>query len=175
MKTRLATSSLVLAGVLLLISVGCAGSRISQSISQPYKGPRVRSIALSPGGGVLGDAVGVELFNRGFSVVDPGEAGRLLGRSDLSELEISTGASLEALQGKGIDALLVVKMAAGEDGLPQSASVRLTNTRTQQVIAAISWQNGWGGQRGSMADRTMRKDVAAAAQEIVDGLLKTLR
>lgn len=59
-------------------------------------------------------------------------------RSDLSELEISSGASLEVLQGKGIDALLVVKMAAGDDGLPQSASVRLTNTRTQQVIAAIS-------------------------------------
>lgn len=175
MRTRLASSSPVLAAILLLISVGCAGSRISQSISQPYNGPRVRSIALSPGGGVLGDAVGVELFNRGFSVVDPGEAGRLIGRSDLSELEISSGASLEALQGKGIDALLVVKMAAGEDGLPQSASVRLTNTRTQQVIAAISWQNGWGGQRGSMADRTMRKDVAAAAQEIVNGLLKTLR
>lgn len=174
-RTRLASSSPVLAAILLLISVGCAGSRISQSISQPYNGPRVRSIALSPGGGVLGDAVGVELFNRGFSVVDPGEAGRLIGRSDLSELEISSGASLEALQGKGIDALLVVKMAAGEDGLPQSASVRLTNTRTQQVIAAISWQNGWGGQRGSMADRTMRKDVAAAAQEIVNGLLKTLR
>lgn len=159
----------------LVLAVGCAGSKVSQSVSQPYKGPRVKAIVLSPGGGVLGDAVGVELFNKGFSVVDPGEAGRLLGRSDLSELEISSSPSLEALQGKGVDALLVVKVAAGEDGLPQSASVKLTSTRTQQVIGAISWQNGWGGQKGSIADRTMRKDVAAAAHEIVEGLLKTLR
>ena len=69
----------------LVLALGCAGSRVSQSVSQPYKGPRIKAIALSPGGGVLGDAVGVELFNRGFSIIDPGEAGRLLGRSDLSE------------------------------------------------------------------------------------------
>jgi len=161
--------------LVLVLAVGCAGSKVSQSVGQPYKGPRVKSIAVSPGGGVLGDAVGVELFNKGFSVVDPGEAGRLLGRSDLSELEISSGPSLETLQEKGVEALLVVKVAIGVDGLPQNASVKLTSTRTQRVIAAISWQNGWGGQRGSIADRTMRKDVAAAAQEIVAGLLKTLR
>jgi hypothetical protein len=161
--------------VLVLVAVGCSGSKVSQSVGQPYKGPRVKSIVLSPGGGVLGDAVGVELFNKGYTVVDPGEAGRLLDRSDLNELVISSGPSLEALQNKGVDALLVVKAAAGEDGLPQSASVRLTSTRSQQVIGAISWQNGWGGQKGSIADRTMRKDVAAAAHEIVDGLLKTIR
>ena len=32
-----------------------------------------------------------------------------------------------------------------------------------------------GGQSGSMADRTMRKDVADAAREIVDTLIKNLR
>jgi hypothetical protein len=159
----------------LVLTVGCAGSKVSQSVGKPYQGPRVKTIAVSPGGGVLGDAVGVELFNKGFAVVDPGEAGRLLGRSDVSELEISSRPSLETLREKGVEALLVVKVALGVDGLPQSASVKLTSTRTQEVIAAISWQNGWGGQRGSIADRTMRKDVAAAAKEIVDGLLKTLR
>jgi hypothetical protein len=81
--------------LVLVLAVGCAESKVSQSVGQPYKGPRVKSIAISPGGGVLGDAVGVELFNKGFSVVDSGEAGRLLGRSELSELEISSGPSFK--------------------------------------------------------------------------------
>jgi len=58
------------------------------------------------------------------------------------------------------------------DGLPQSASVLLTSTETARIIGGVSWQNGWGGMAGSIADRTMRKDVADAAKEITDALVK---
>jgi hypothetical protein len=134
---RLALGRLAVVALSIVLS-GYAGSQVTHSAGQPYRGPKVKSIALSPGGGVLGDAVAVELFNRGYTVVDPSETGRILGRNNLSEIELSSGTSLEALQGKGVDALLVVKTAVASDGLPQSASARLTSTRTQEVVAAIA-------------------------------------
>jgi len=158
----------------LLVAValiwGCASSQVSQTSQRPYAGPKPSSIALSPGGGVLGEAIGLELFNRGYTVVDPDETARMVGRSDLSEFEISQAAGLSALRDKGIDALLVVKSVAGNDGRPQSATARLTATNDGQIISAVTWQNGWGGAEGSPADRTMRKDVAEAAREIVNAL-----
>jgi hypothetical protein len=129
---------------LVVLSISCASSKVSQTINTTYSGPKIKTIALSPGGAVLGDAIGVELFNRGFTVVDPTEAGTLLGRRDLTEFEIATTPNLQTLSSKGVDALLVVKSANASDGKPQSASVRLTSTKTQQLAAAVSWQNGWG-------------------------------
>lgn len=162
---------------LLLMSFlmwSCASSQISQTAVRPYRGPKPSSIALSPGGGVLGEAIGLELFNRGYTVVDPDETARMVGRSDLTEFEVSQAAGLEALRDKGIDALLVVKTVAGYDGRPQSATARLTATADGQIISAVTWQNGWGGLEGSPADRTMRKDVAEAAREIVSALASHL-
>ena len=64
--------------------------------------------------------------------------------------------------------------ADGNDGLPQSASVRINSTHTGEILAGVSWQNGWGGQSGSIADRTMRKDLTKAAEEIVSEIVSTL-
>ena len=65
--------------------------------------------------------------------------------------------------------------AASYDGRPQSASVRVNSTYDGTIIAGLSWQNGWGGVAGSMADRTMRKDLTQAATEIAEELTKRLR
>jgi hypothetical protein len=163
---------LVIVGVLFVAA--CASSRVSQTLTKPYQGPKIKTFTISPGGGVLGEAVAVELFNRGYTVIDSDQAARLLGKNDLTEFELASVPSLETLQSKGVDAVLAVKTAAAADGLPQSASARITSTKTHEVIAAVSWQNGWGGQKDSIADRTMRKDVAEAAKEIVNSLQKTL-
>jgi len=92
----------------------------------------------------------------------------------MSEIEVSTPQGLSRLKEKGIDAYLTVKSAGAYDNQPQSASARATSTHSGRVIAGISWQNGWGGQAGSMADRTMRKGLAEAAQEIASALAKSL-
>lgn len=152
----------------------CASSQVSQTTLPTYSGPTPSAIALSPGGGVVGEAIGLELFNRGYSVVDPNETSRLLGRENLGEFELSKAASLPALSQKGIDALLVVKAVSAYDGKPQSATARITATADGRIISAVSWQNGRGGQAGSPADRTMRKDAPEAAKEIVDALGKHL-
>ncbi len=67
-----------------------------------------------------------------------------------------------------------VGAAAGYDGQPQSASVRVNSTRNGKIIAGVSWQNGWGGMAGSIADRTMRQDLTEAAVEITDSLVEQL-
>jgi hypothetical protein len=135
----------------------------------------VKAIALAPDGGLLADAVGVELSNKGFTVVDSVATSKLMVRLNLNEIEIARPEGLAKLKDQGIDAFLTVRAAGGYDQQPQSASARVNSTHTGQVIAGISWQNGWGGQAGSIADRTMRKGLAEAASDIANALVQTIR
>jgi len=141
----------------------CAGSNVTS-----VRGliPPGITIALAPSGGVLADAIGIELFNRGYTVIDINQMSNLMVRYDLTEIEISKPNSLQTLKKAGIAAVLTVKSVAGPDNKPQSASVRLNETENWEIIAGLSWQNGWGGKAGSIADRSMRKDIAGAAREI---------
>jgi hypothetical protein len=51
--------------------------------------------------------------------------------------------------------------------------VRINSTSNwSNVIAGVSWKNGWGGRAGSISDRGMRKDIPGAAEEIVRALIK---
>ncbi|MBV5301038.1 MAG: hypothetical protein J0649_04530 [Methylococcales bacterium] len=155
--------------------IGCASSRISTlPISDKLIHP-VKAIALAPDGGLLADAVGVELSNKGFTVIDSVSTSRLMVRLNLNEIEIARPEGLAKLKDQGIDAFLVVRSAGSYDQQPQSASVRVNSTYTGQVIAGISWQNGWGGQAGSIADRTMRKGLAETAADIANALIQTIR
>ncbi len=64
----------------LLILASCAGSKVSTvgMLSSPTHA--VRSIAMAPSGGLLADAIAVELFNRGYTVIDSNETTGLCGR-----------------------------------------------------------------------------------------------
>jgi hypothetical protein len=120
----------VVTAVLMLSA--CSGSRVSQTIrpSGPVSHP-LRSIALAPSGGILADAIGVELANRGYVIVDTQQTSALMVRFNAtSELELLTPQSLGGFREQGIDAVLVVKAAFSRDDLPQSASVRLNSTHT---------------------------------------------
>jgi hypothetical protein len=149
--------------------ISCSGSKVS-SVTGSL--PRNVKIALAPSGGVLADAIGVELFNRGFTVFDTNQMSNLLVRLNMTEIELADPKNLSVLKGQGIDAILNVKATVAYDGKPQSASVRVNSTSTGEILAGLSWQNGWGGQAGSIADRSMRKDIAEAAKEIIDNLLR---
>ena len=159
--------------VLLLLLAGCAGSRVSRMhVDAPIHS--VSTIALAPSGGLLADAIGVELFNRGITVIDTHATSQMLVRLNLSEVEIMRPQHLSSLRDEKIDAYLSARSAAGMDGRPQSASVRLNSTHTGQILAGVTWQNGWGGMHGSIADRLMRKDLNQAAQDIARELMKQL-
>ena len=152
----------------------CAASKISSLPVSSMPANPVNAIAMAPDGGLLADAVAVDLSNRGYTVIDSATTSKMMVRLNLNEVEIATPTGLAKLRAQGIDALLSVKAAGGYDQQPQSASARVTSTYTGKVIAGVTWQNGWGGQAGSMADRTMRKGLSECAAEITDALAKGL-
>lgn len=168
---------LVLAGVFIAVAIlaGCASSRVSALPTIAKPATLVRTIALAPTGGILSEAIGVELSNRGFVVIDSATTSKLMIRLNLNEVEIAKPEGLTKLKGEGIDAYLSVSAAAGYDQLPQSASVGMNSTHNGQILAGVTWQQGWGGQAGSIADRVMRKGLSDVAAEITDALVKNIQ
>lgn len=165
----------LLLGLVVVINAGCAGARMSMPETLPPLPEAIEAIALAPSGGVLADAIGTELFNRGVRVIDTQDTSSLLLRLNLDEIELLQPKSLSALRERGVSAILGVKSVAGYDDKPQSATVRVTSTMSGEVVAALNWQNGRGGARGSPADAMMRKDIVGAAQQIGQALLNQLR
>ena len=156
-------------------NAGCAASKVSSLPVSSAAVQSVKVIAFAPGGGVLADAIGVELSNRGLTVIDSAATSSMMIRLNLNEVEITKPEGLNKLKGQGIDAILVVRAAGGQDDNPQSASARMNSTQNGQVLAGVTWQNGFGGQAGSMADRVMRKGLADAAAEIATSLVARVR
>ena len=150
----------------------CVGAKISTPQQVPPLSHPVQSIAFSPSGGVMADAVGTELFNQGFNIFDTRQTSSLMIRYNLNELEVMRPS---ALADEGIDAFLVVRTVAGYDGKPESVSVRAVSPRTGEVVAALTWQTGHGGQAGSILDRAKRKGMVDAAAQIGKALAKQLR
>jgi hypothetical protein len=105
---------------------------------------------MMPGGGLLADAVAVELSSRGFTVIDPGATSSLMVRLNLNEVEITQPQGLSKLRGQGVDAVLVVRGAGGYDQQPQSASARMSSTENGTLLAGVTWQNGLGGKRARL-------------------------
>lgn len=159
----------------LFVATGCASSQMSVATSPGTPTPTVSRLAIAPGSGVFGDAVGIELFNSGVTVVDANDAVVIAGRSGLQEHELTSSKGFAALRESGIDAVLSAKSVAAADGTPESASVRIMSTQTGEIIAGITWQNGSAGQRGSIADRTVRKNLSAAARDIAAEIMKRIR
>lgn len=167
--------NILLAIISTVILAACASSKISMVPVSGGSTHAVKSIALAPDGGLLSDAVAVELSNRGFNIVDSASTSRMMVRLNLNEVEITRPEGLAKLRDQGIDAFLTVRSAAGYDQQPQSASARINSTHNGSVLAGITWQNGWGGQAGSIADRQHRKGLADAATEIADALAKNIQ
>lgn len=153
---------------------GCASSKVSVLPVAAAPSHPVKAIALAPGGGLLADAVAVELSNRGYNIIDTATTTSLLVRSNARETEIVEPKSLAVLKGNGIDAVLSVKSAAQHDNEIASASARVNSTHTGRVIAGVTWQNGRGLNAGSPGDRIMKKGLVEAAAEIAEALSKSI-
>jgi hypothetical protein len=89
-----------------LILTACASSKISTvPIAGGVTHP-VKSIAMAPDGGLLADAVAVDLSNRGFNVIDGATTSKMMIRLNLTEVEISRPEGLAKFRDQWIDALL---------------------------------------------------------------------
>jgi hypothetical protein len=160
----------------MMITAGCASQSIEVSRA-PYPASRkVIRIALMPGGGVLAEAVGIQIMAQGFDVVDMSTSTAASLRANLDEIEFTKPSNLRTLAGEyGVDGVLIVKTVAGYDGKPNSATARVLDTANGRLLAGVTWQNGKGGERGSAADNLMRSDVSVAAKKIAEGIGSALR
>ena len=160
--------------VLVMLVGGCAGARLNVSRNPNQLPQKINKVALMPSGGVLADAIGIELLNYGYSVIDTSTVTGYMARYNLNELELTLPQNISKLSDDGIDTLLIVKTVAGYDGRPESASTKLVATATGQIIIGVTWQNGKGGAQGSPADGMMRSNLSQAARQIAKGLGKAL-
>ena len=165
----------LLAALSVTLLSACASSKVSTNSTPNQIKALVKVIAFAPGGGLLADAVGVELANRGFTIIDSATTSTMMIRLNLNEIEIARPEGLAKFKTQGIDAMLIVRAGGGYDQQPQSASARMTNTSTGQIIAGVTWQNGFGGAAGSPADRIMRKGLNEAAIEIANALSERIK
>ncbi len=155
--------------ILGLLLYSCASSNVS-IIGDKVPLANFKNMALSSNTGMLGQAIANELVGRGYKVQSPGQTSNLMLRLNLNEAEVSKAKALKAFAAEGVDAVIVVSAVGGYDQMPQSASVQIINTNTLNIMAGVNWQNGWGGQQGSIADRLMRKGLTRSAKEIVNAL-----
>lgn len=160
---------MVLLALSATLLAGCASSKINATPMLSTK-PAVHVIAFAPGGGLMSDAVGVELSSRGFTVIDTHATSGLLAQLNLTEADVARTDGLGKLKDRGVDAYLVVRAIGGYDQMPQSASARLVSTVDGSLVAGINWQNGFAGLRGSMADRLQRDGLTEAAKQIADAI-----
>jgi hypothetical protein len=166
---------LIAISLISALLVACASAKVSSLPVTTKVHVAVKVIALAPDGGLLADAVGVELANRGYTIIDTASMSKMMVRLGINEVEVQMPEGLSKLKAQGIDAWLSVRSAGGNDGAPQSASARMNSTETGQIIAGVTWQNGWGGVSGSIADRTMRSGLTDAARQIADALVARLK
>jgi hypothetical protein len=164
--------ALVMGPVIALALAGCSTSQVSSLQNSNAPKALVKTIAMMPGGGLLADAV---VVNKGFTIIDPAGTSSLMIRLNLDEVEISRPEGLAKFRSQGIDAILAVKTAGGYDQQPQSASARMNSTTDGRVIAGTTWQNGFGGEAGSIADRVMRQGLSQAASQIANELASRIR
>ena len=159
--------------IVILVS-GCGGAKMSLVQPRDFVDHSVNAIALSPSGGIMAEAIGIELSAQGYVIIDASVVSDLMVRNNLSEIQVALPKNLRLLKEEGIDAYLFVSTSGGYDGSPNSATVRVNSTHNGKLISGVTWQNAWGGQEGSMADRDMRKSVPEAAKQIAKELIKGL-
>ncbi len=164
----------LLVATMAITLFGCASSKVTTLPIASQPSHPVKTIAMQPKAGPVTGAIAVEFSNKGFEVIDSSSMADLLDRLGVSERDASKPDGMAKLQAQGIDAYFTVQGVVANDGRPINASARLTSVHTGKVLAAVSWENGWGGQAGSIADRSMRKGVAEAASEIATALVKDI-
>jgi len=166
---------LILIYFLCITLGGCSASKMNVSRNPNTMPQEINKIALMPSGGPLADAIGIELLNYGYDIIDTTTVTGYMARYNLNEMELAMPQNISKLSDEGIDTILIVKGVAGYDGKPESASAKLVSTTNGKLIVGVTWQNGKGGAQGSPADNVMRSNLSEAAKMIADGLGSSLK
>ena len=160
-----------------LTLTGCGSSKMYLRTTEMNESDKhsIHTIAMMPGGGLLSEAIGIELFNRGYQVYDSDQMTNFIVRSNMiNEFELIKPQNLRLLREEGIDAYLSVKFTTDYAGTPRNVSARLSSASTGKLLAGLTWENGWGCARGSGCDRKMHKSIPETAIEIAQGLASAI-
>jgi len=158
-----------------IILAGCSGSKVSVIKAPGAEIKPIHRLAIMPGSGALGDAIGRELLDRGLNIVTAAETDAMVGGIKINQLGVTAREYYAALHERGVDAALTAGTQMAKDGKPDNASALVMDTASGNSLVDVTWQNGWGGYSGSDADRAMRKSTTEAAQEIATELITKLR
>ena len=142
---------------------------VSQKLSHT-----VETIAIAPGGGLLAEAIVVELSGLGYNIIDPASTSGILARLKLGEADATTPQGLSKLKEEGVDAYLTIKGERRANGLIETAVARASSTHTGKIIAGINWQNSRTGLAAGLGGKTANKGMAETAQEIAKDLAREL-
>ena len=113
----------------------------------------ITTIYVGGSGGILAEAIGLEIAHYGFAVV--------------SEAIPRNGVAPD----EGIGVLDIEWTAALHDGNPNTVIAKVTAPGSGVMLAGVSWTNARAGAAGSPADVMVRKTTVTAAQEIAAGLV----
>jgi hypothetical protein len=158
------TPIVALLGGISILLLGCSSSTVSQTRRLEGKEWGNR-LMVAPNSNLLGNAVGVELFQRGFDVVS-GEQSRALYRKHALNYGDSSPAMLSKLHGEGVELFLTVQSSGYDSygGTPENAVVNILSTKTGATVAAVNWESNddlwFGGSDG----------LVEAAKKIADQL-----
>jgi hypothetical protein len=156
-------ASVLFSAAIVSICVACASSSTQALAGGGYSGPPIKSIAVVPGGGVLGDEIALNLNAQAFQIapVPP----------DTTESALRSPDALAALRRSGIDALLVVRSVNDQYGRPRSATAVLYSTQSGALVSGVTWENGHGfGIEHSVTNSVLQVGNDQAAKEMVQTL-----
>jgi hypothetical protein len=156
--------------VMTLLAFGCATDDSSVTVVQEETGPGVGVIGIAPGG-LLAEAIGTELFRKGYQIVPAAQIGTILSRSFPDGTYILDPKVLAKLRQSGIQSILIVTSNTAFGDLPSNAIVQIVSTQDGSTLAATNWHRSpeiWGWERW---DWDSRPDVGDAAHEIASSLI----
>jgi hypothetical protein len=126
--------------ILGFLSFGCSCPEVSQTRRTEGQSAGNRILVI-PESTVLGNAIGVELFQRGFDVVEGPRARSIFQKYPIYWRTL-TLEQLNALKKEGLDYVLTVESSELYEGVPQNAVINLLNTQNGEIVAAVNWQSG---------------------------------
>ena len=138
----------------------------------------VARIATSASGGELANAIVLEMRKSEHNtaeVMDTRSTMELLERLGLKNIHATSPEGLELLRAEGIDAWMKASDVAHPiSDTPQYVDIVLTSTHDLKQFIKFTWNNAWGGMKGSLADYAMKKDREAAIKGVADEIVRRL-
>lgn len=147
----------------VILALSLAACMSPPTTTNPYVATSLDTVslmALSPGGGSLGDAVAENLAAEGFGVMPAETTVALMQRQGLSTLELPQLGGLSFLRVNGVDAVLIVR-GPEEGESVETARATVLRVHDGRAIAESRWRRRFEFDSGTdRVARDLARDLA---------------